>query len=45
MGSRGALVNVSIGDFRFNIGIGQNQQTYITIGVIDEVHVIVQDKG
>lgn len=45
MGSRGAFVNVSIGDFRFNIGTGQNQQTYKTIGVIDEVQVIVQDKG
>ncbi|MEI3505389.1 MAG: hypothetical protein V8Q77_03870 [Bacilli bacterium] len=45
MGSRGAFVNVSLRDFTFNTGVGANQQTYKTVGVIDGVHVIVQDKG
>ena len=45
MGSRGAFVNASIGDFRFNMGTGKNQQTFKTIGEIDGVQIIVQDKG
>lgn len=45
MGSRGAFVNVGLRDFTFNTGLRSNQQTYKTVGVIDGVHIIVQDKG
>lgn len=45
MGSRGAFVNVSTGDFSFIDGTGKNQQTYKTIDEIDSVKIIVQDKG
>ena len=45
MGSRGSFVNVGLRDFTFTTGSGSNQQTYKTVGVIDGVHIIVQDKG
>lgn len=45
MGSRGAFVDVNLKDFTLNIGIGKNQQTYKTIGEIDGVQIIVQEKG
>lgn len=40
MGSRGAFVNVSLKDFTFNTGVGANQQSYKTVGVVDEVYYI-----
>ncbi len=45
MGGRGAFVNVDLKDFRFNNGSGVKQQTFKTIGEIDGIQVIVQDKG
>lgn len=41
MGSRGAFVNVDMGDFHFNDG----GQSYHSIGEVEGVKVLVRDKG
>lgn len=41
MGSRGAFVNVDLGNFNFI----EQGQTYHSIGIIDDVKVLVKDTG
>lgn len=41
MGSRGAFVDISLGDFHFK----KDGKTYSSIGEVDGVKVLVRDKG